>query len=86
LSWNRSALRGCEIAKTTWIKVTSKKEEGSDTYTLTTAKDSDAFPDPKWPQQSIYELIGMAFGKDRSIDRENHPALLRLIGAKQSVA
>jgi hypothetical protein len=85
-SWNRSALRGCERAKTTWIKVTSKKEEGSDTYTLTTAKDSDAFPDPKWPQQSIYELIGMAFGKDRSIDRENHPALLRLIGAKQSVA
>jgi hypothetical protein len=84
-SWNQSALQGCEIAKTTWIKVTSKKEEGADTYTLTAAKHPDAFPDPKWPQQSIYELIGITFGKDRSIDRENHPALLRLIGAKQSV-
>ena len=30
-------------------------------------------------------LIGVTFGKDRSIDRENHPALLRLLGNKQSV-
>lgn len=86
-SWNESALRGCEIAKTTWIKVTSPpKDESANSYVLTKAEDHDAFPDPKWPQQSIYALIWATFGKDRTIDRENHPALLRLRGAKQSVA
>jgi hypothetical protein len=86
-SWNESAGRGCELAKTTWMKVTSPgKDDGGDSYVLTKADDHDAFPDPKWPQQSIYALIGATFGQDRTIDRENHPALLRLRGKKQSVA
>ena len=28
-----------------------------------TPSDHDAFPDPKWPQQSIYALIGVTFGR-----------------------
>lgn len=84
-SWNLSALRACEAAKTTWMKVTSKKDEGAEEYTLTKADDHDAFPEPRWPQQSIYALIGATFGKDRTIDREDHPALLRLRGKKQNV-
>jgi hypothetical protein len=31
-------------------------------------------------------LIVMAFSPDRMIDRADHPALLRLIGAKQPLA
>jgi hypothetical protein len=39
-------------------------------------------PEPKWPTQSLDELIDKAFD-GRQIDREDHPALLRLIGARQ---
>jgi len=82
--WNRDTLRGCEQAKTKWVEVTSKKKEGSEGYKINPATDPDAFPEPKWPPQSLDELITATFN-DRMIDREDHPALLRLIGAKQSL-
>jgi hypothetical protein len=84
-SWNMSALRACELALTTWLTVTSKKEEGADSYAIVPAEEQDAFPVPKWPLQSIYDLIGVTFGKDRTIDREDHPALLRFRGRKQKI-
>jgi hypothetical protein len=83
-SWNADNLLACEKAKTTWIMATSRKEEGVDGYKIDCAKDCDAFPAPKWPNQSLTELIDKTFA-GRMIDCEDHPALLRLIGAKQSV-
>jgi hypothetical protein len=68
-----------------WVQVTSRKQEGVENYKIDLAQDPDAFPDPKWPPQSLDELISTAF-KDRMIDHEDHPALKRLIGAKQSVS
>ncbi len=84
-TWNMSALQACEEAKTQWVQVTSRKQEGAENYKIDYAKDPDAFPAPKWPSQSLDELIVVAFN-GRMIDREDHPALLRLIGAKQSVS
>jgi hypothetical protein len=49
------------------------------------ARDPDAFPEPKWLMQSLADLIDKPF-TGRMIMREDHPALLRLIGAKQSVS
>ena len=83
-SWNADNLLACEKAKTTWVQTTSRKEEGIDGYKIDYAKDQDAFPAPKWPNQPLAELIDKTFA-GRMIDREDHPALLRLIGAKQSV-
>jgi hypothetical protein len=83
-AWNADNLRACEMAKTTWIMATSRKEEGVDGYKIDFAKDHDAFPEPKWPNQSLAELIDKTFA-GRMIDQEGHPALLRLIGAKQAV-
>jgi hypothetical protein len=83
-SWNADNLVACEKAKTTWIMATSRKEEGVDGYKIDYAKDHDAFPEPKWPNQSLTELIDKTFA-GRMIDQEVHPALLRLIGAKQAV-
>jgi hypothetical protein len=80
--WNESNLVACERAKTLWVQATSRKEEGVEAYKVDVAQDPDAFPDPKWPTQSIGELIEKTF-VGRMIDREDHPALLRLIGAKQ---
>lgn len=85
-SWNKTALKACALAKTIWMKVTPPpKDKDGDEYILTKAEDHDAFPDPKWPTQSIYALIWATFGKDRTIDREDHPALLRLRGKKQNL-
>jgi hypothetical protein len=84
-TWNTSNLDACEQAKRMWVQVTSRKQEGVENYKIDLAQDPDAFPDPKWPPQSLDELISTAF-KDRMIDHEDHPALKRLIGAKQSVS
>jgi hypothetical protein len=84
-SYNASNLRACERAKQQWVKAIIDKEDESEEYKMSFARDEDAFPKPRWPKQTIYELIDVTFGKDRCIDHENHPALLRLIGARQSM-
>jgi hypothetical protein len=84
-AWNISNLEACEKAKTLWTKVTSRKGEGVESYKITYARDPQSFSDPKWPTQSLAELIARAFA-GRMIETEDHPALLRKIGAKQSLS
>ena len=84
-SWNASNLEACERAKTQWVQATSRKEEGVEAYNIERARDADAFPAPKWPTQTLAELIEKTF-VGRMIDHEDHPALLRLIGAKQPIS
>jgi hypothetical protein len=84
-SWNRSNIAGCEQAKTLWTQATSRGEEGIEGYLVRVARDPDAFAEPKWPGQSLCDLIDRAFA-GRLISADDHPALLRLIGAKQSVS
>ena len=83
--WKASNLQACEQAKTLWIQATSRKEEGVEAYKIDMARDADAFPAPKWPTQTLEEIIGRTF-EGRQIETETHPGLLRLIGAKQSVS
>ena len=80
-TFNSSSLMGCEQAKTLWTKVTSRRDEGVDSYKVAAAKDQDAFTEPHWPAQTLQELIWHTFA-GRIIDREDHPGLLRLIGAR----
>ena len=80
--WNASNILACEQARSLWTVASSRKDEGVDAYKVEFARDQDAFPEPKWPTQSLEELIGTAFA-GRIIDHNEHPALLRLIGAKQ---
>ena len=84
-TWNITNLEGCEKAKTLWTKVTSRKSEGVEGYKITFARDPDASAIPNWPTQSLGELIERAFA-GRMIETEDHPALLRKIGAKQSLS
>ena len=83
--WNASNLQACEQAKTHWTQATGRKEEGVDAYKIDFAKDVDAFPEPRWPTQSLVDLIAKTFA-GRMIDVADHPGLLRLIGARQSIA
>jgi hypothetical protein len=66
------------------VQATSRREENIDGYKVDFAREQDAFADPKWPQQSLGELIGLTFA-GRMIDNADHPALLRLIGARQNL-
>ena len=67
-------------------KQLAAEREGADDYKITyAAEDPDIFSDPKWPTQSLGELIARAFA-GRMIETEDHPALLRKIGAKQSLS
>ena len=83
--WNESNLAACEQAKMLWVQATSRREENVDGYKVDFAREQDAFPDPKWPTQSLSELIGLTF-VSRMIDNAEHPALLRLVGAKQNLS
>ena len=47
-------------------------------------RDATHFP-AEWPKQSLSELIEVTFA-GRMIDRDDHPGLLRLIGARQSTS
>ena len=84
-SWNDTNLEACEKAKTSWTLVISRKVEGVENYKIKSAKNPRAFDDPKWPTQSLGELITRAFA-GRMIETEDHPALLRKIGALQSLS
>jgi hypothetical protein len=84
-SWNETNLDACVQAKASWVTVTSRKAEGVEAYKITRARDKDPFPPPKWPKQSLDEMIYRTF-VGRMITTEDHPGLLRLIGAKQSVS
>src|SRR5215831_6519916 len=81
-AWNTSNLEACERAKHQWIIATSRREEGVEGYKVDAARDVDAFAAPEWPTQTLEQLIEKTFA-GRMIDREDHPALLRLIGARQ---
>jgi hypothetical protein len=84
-TWNASNIDACEQAKTLWVAVTSRKEEGIESYKVTCARDPNAFAEPRWPTQSLNEIIFRTFER-RCITDEGHPGLLRLIGAAQSLS
>jgi hypothetical protein len=83
-SWNKTALTACGKAMTSWVQAVSRKSEGYEEYKTEFARDQDAFPPPKWPSRTLDELLEVTF-RDANIDTENHPALLRLIGARQDL-
>jgi hypothetical protein len=84
-TWVDSNLKACEQSKTLWTQATSRKEEGVEAYKVDPAKDPDAFPPPKWPTQTLDELINATFS-GRMIVTDDHPGLARLVGAKPSMS
>lgn len=46
-SWNGSNIQACEQAKARWVQATSRKEEGVEAYKIDSARDPDAFAEPK---------------------------------------
>jgi len=84
-SWNASTLRGAELGKARWVQLVSPKKDNIEQYKIDFARHKDAFSEPTWLKQPLAELIGAAFAPDRIIKSEEHPGLMRLIGAKQQL-
>jgi hypothetical protein len=80
-TYNAETIKACENAKTLWTKLTSRKREGQETYQTTFARKPEALGEPKWPPQTLNEILATAFD-GRMIGEEDHPGLLRLLGAK----
>jgi hypothetical protein len=73
--WNKTALEASKLAMTTWIRLVPEKSAGN--YTVLEAL--NAFPEPRWPDLSLEQLLELAF-KDRFIDSMDHAVLRRLRG------
>jgi hypothetical protein len=83
--WNDSALKAIEKAKANWVQVSSRKAEGVEGYKTDLARDVDAFPPPKWTKHTLEEVIKTTFN-GAMIESDDHPALRRLIGARQDLS
>jgi hypothetical protein len=83
-SWNHDNIMACETAMQSWIKVTSRRAENIDGYLIKHALNPKAFTEPKWPKQSLDDLLEVTFA-GRMIESDDHPGLLRLLGDVQDL-
>ena len=75
--WHETARTAAGIGENSWIRLVSNMSAGG--YDVYEAQ--GAIPDPEWPDRSFRDLLEIAFGKDRLIDREDHPVIRQLLGA-----
>jgi hypothetical protein len=75
-SWAESLERAVTEAKNDWVCIRAHMDLGG--YELSIAQPG-VIPGPEWPTETMQELLSIAF-KNRYIDREDHPVLLKLAG------
>ena len=73
--WHRSATEAAERAMKKWVRVTANMSLGA--YEIFEA--TGDIPEPVWPEFSFEELLKIGF-RDRVVDRDDHPLVLRLKG------
>lgn len=74
--WAMTAQKAAELAETKWVRMQSNMGMGA--YDVST---STHIPDPVWPEISMRELLRIAFGDGRLIDRDDHPVIRQLLGS-----
>ena len=75
MKWHTSARKAAEIAEGKWVRMQANMALGA--YDVVT---STHIPDPVWPKHTLRQLLRIAFGDGRLIDREDHPVLRQLQG------
>jgi hypothetical protein len=75
-SWSRSALEIARLAMKQWLRVTPNMPMGC--YVATVAKAT--WPEPKWPDLTMNEMLRRAVGEEGVITAPDHPALKALRG------
>ena len=76
MAWHSSAREAAERAQTVWVRMMANM--GGGYYDIWEASGSVA--EPQWPEHSFQQLLKVAFGNGRLIDREDHPVLQQLMG------
>lgn len=74
--WHESALAIAEYAKGSWVKMIGNRDAGA--YEMHRAKGD--LGQPQWLDTTLRELLKLAFGNGRTIDRADHPLLQELDG------
>ena len=75
MKWHTSARKAAEIAEGKWVRMQANMALGA--YDVVT---STHIPDPVWPKHTLRQLLRIAFGDGRLIDREDHPVIRQLQG------
>jgi hypothetical protein len=74
--WNMTARAAAEVAETKWARMSSNRSAGCyDTFVA-----PSNLPDPVWPEETLGDLLKVAFGNGRLIDNIGHPVIRRLQG------
>ena len=75
--WHRSARIAADQAMARWVRIEADRALGG--YKVFAA--SGEIEDPRWPKESLEDLLRIAFGVDRFIRSLEHPVAKRLRGA-----
>lgn len=76
LAWHVTAREAAARAETKWVRMVANMSAGA--YDVYEAPGEIA--DPNWPDYTFKELLEVAFGNGRLIDRVDHPVLKQLLG------
>ena len=75
-SWHTSHNDAFHAAKSGWIRMKSNLACGF--YDI--IEPEKIMPEPDWPDMSFADMLQIAFNDDHIVDRDDHPALRRLLG------
>jgi hypothetical protein len=76
MAWHSSAREAAERAQSVWVRMVANM--GGGYYDIWETDGSVG--EPQWPEHSLTQLLKVAFGNGRLIDREDHPVLQQLLG------
>jgi len=76
-SWTDSIMRAMDAAVNDWIALES--DQPHDEYMIHHSPRSKEWGDPKWPDQTLEDVLALAF-RDRVIDSLDHAVAKRLLG------
>lgn len=73
--WNTSALAAADVASHSWVRVYADMNQSR----YRTIKASADYGEPNWPEESLQDLVNLAF-QDHYIADSNHPVIKSLMG------
>lgn len=74
--WHVSHITANDAAKKGWVRMKSNRSGGF--YDI--IEPQSFMPEPDWPGMLFGDMLKTAFNDDHIVDRDDHPALRRLLG------
>ena len=74
--WHEVARKAAELAETKWVRLVPNMAAGA--YEIFEAQAD--IGEPEYPDKTFRDLLELAFGHDRLIDRPDHGVIQRLLG------